>query len=113
MACADKADVDKEYATVEQLLGLYKKAHQLDTTFTKALSATITSDDKSMTTVSLTIPGKHPVLLFAAVNGDWSYIGDLGGGNEASSNGKYTLSAQIQSTIHDSKYGDFLIKYLQ
>ena len=112
MACADKSDVEKEYASVDYLLGLYKKSGQL-TPFTRALSASITSDNKTMTTLSLTTPGKHPVLLFAAVNGDWSYLGDLGGGSEKTSNGKYTLNAEIQSAIHDPKYGDFLTKYLQ
>jgi hypothetical protein len=112
MACADKSDVDKEYASIEKLLGLYKKSNQVGT-FTRALSATITSGNKTMTTVSLTMPGKHPVLLFAAVNDNWEYIGDLGGGNEATSNGKYSVSSQVQSAIHDPKYGDFLVKYLQ
>jgi hypothetical protein len=112
MACADKSDVDKEYASIEKLLGLYKKSNQVGT-FTRALSATITSGNKTMTTVSLTEPGKHPVLLFAAVNDNWEYIGDLGSGNEATSNGKYSVSSQVQSAIHDPKYGDFLVKYLQ
>jgi hypothetical protein len=112
MACADKSDVEKEYASIEQLLGIYKKSNQLDT-FTKALSATISSGNKVMTTIGLTVPGKHPVLLFAAVDGDWSYIGDLGGGNAATSNGKYSLSSEVQNAIHNPKYGDFLTNYLQ
>jgi len=112
MACADKSDVDSEYATIERLLGIYKKSHQIDA-FTRALSITITSDNKAMTTISLTIPKKHPVLLFAAVNGNWTYIGDVGSGDESTSNGKYSLTAEVQTAIHDPKYGDFLAKNLQ
>lgn len=112
MACADKADVDTEYATVERLLGIYKKSHQV-AAFTRALSTTIASDNKTMTTLSLTVPNKHPVLLFAAVNGNWAYIGDVGSGDASTSNGKYSLTAEVQTAIHDPKYGDFLAKNLQ
>lgn len=112
MACADKADVEKEYASIEELLNIYKKTNQLDS-FTRALTVTITADNKAMTTLSLTTPNKHPVLLFAAVNGDWNYLGNMGDGNATVSNGKYSLTPQIQSAIHDAKYGDFLAQHLQ
>ena len=113
MACADKADVDKEYATIEKLLDIYRKTNQL-TNFSKAITSTITSDNKTMTTISLTTtPNTHPVLLFAAVDDDWAYIGNVGGGNEMTSNGKYSLSSQVNTAIHQAKYGDFLIRNLQ
>jgi hypothetical protein len=67
-----------------------------------------------MTTISLTTkPATHPVLLFAAVDNNWAYIGDVGGGDAMSSNGKYTLTAQVEAAIHDQKYGDFLVHNLQ
>ena len=112
MACTDKVDVEKEYASIEELLSLYKKTSKLST-FTRALSVTVTAGSKTMTTLSLTTPGKHPVLLFAAVDGDWEYLGDLGNGDATVSNGKYSLTPQIQSAIHDAKYGDFLANNLQ
>jgi flagellar basal body-associated protein FliL len=112
IACADKADVQKEYSKVEDLLALYKKSHQLDS-FTKAISSTVTAGNKSMTTVALTTAHQHPVLLFAAVNDKWSYLGDLGGGTAATSNGKYSISTEIQSAIRDPRYGDFLTRNLQ
>jgi len=113
MACADKADVDKEYATIENLLDIYRKSNQL-VDFTKAITSTVTSDNKTMTTISLTTtPDTHPVLLFASVDNQWAYIGNVGGGNAATSNGKYSLTAQVQTAIHDQKYGDFLVNNLQ
>jgi flagellar basal body-associated protein FliL len=113
MACADKTDVDKEYATIEKLLSIYKKTNQLGS-FTRAITSTISSDNKTMTTISLTTnPNTHPVLLFAAVDNDWAYIGNVGGGNAMTSNGKYSLSAQVEAAIHQAKYGDFLVHNLQ
>ena len=112
IACADKADIQKEYTKVEELLALYKKSHQLDP-FTKAISSTVTSSNKSMTTLALTTAHQHPVLLFAAIDDKWSYLGDLGGGTAATSNGKYSISSEIQSAIRNPKYGDFLVRNLQ
>lgn len=111
-ACADKADIDKEYATINKLLALYEKAHQVDT-FTKALTNTITSGNKTMTTIALINTHAHPVLLFAAVDGNWEYIGNVGDGTNATSNGKYTLTADVQTAISNPKYGDFLTHNLQ
>jgi flagellar basal body-associated protein FliL len=113
MACADKVDVDKEYATIESLLDLYRKDNRLST-FTRAITSTVTSGNKAMTTISLTTtPTVHPLLLFAAVDDKWAYIGDVGGSNGAVSNGKYSLTPQIQTAIHDQKYGNFLVDNLQ
>lgn len=113
MACADKVDVDKEYSTIESLLDLYRKDNQL-AAFSRAITSTVTSADKAMTTISLTTaPPAHPVLLFAAVDDKWDYIGNVGDGNAASSNGKYSLTPQIDAAIHDPKYGDFLVSNLQ
>jgi hypothetical protein len=112
LACADKADIDKEYANINKLLTLYEKAHQVDT-FTKAITNTITSGNKSMTTIALINPHTHPVLLFAAVDGNWEYIGNVGDGTNATSNGKYTLTTDVQKAISNPKYGDFLTHNLQ
>jgi hypothetical protein len=113
MACADKVDVDKEYSTIESLLDLYRKDNKL-AAFSRAITSTVTNADKAMTTISLTTaPPAHPVLLFAAVDDKWDYIGNVGDGNAASSNGKYSLTPQVNAAIHDPKYGDFLANNLQ
>ena len=112
IACADKIDVQNEYAKVDNLLSIYKKNHQLDV-YTRAISSTITSGNKSMTTVALTTAKQHPVLLFAAIDNKWDYLGDLGGGTAATSNGKYSITSELQAAIHDPKYGDFLTRNLQ
>jgi len=112
LACTDKADIDKEYATINKLLDLYKKVHQVDV-FTKAISNTITSGNKSMTTIALINPHTHPILLFAAIDGNWEYIGNVGDGTNATSNGKYALTPDIQAAISNPKYGDFLTHNLQ
>lgn len=113
MACADKVDVEKEYSTIEGLLDLYRKNNKL-AAFSRAITSTVTSSNKAMTTISLTTaPPAHPVLLFAAVDDKWDYIGNVGDGNAATSNGKYSLTPQINAAIHDPKYGDFLANNLQ
>ncbi|HSW78242.1 MAG TPA: hypothetical protein VLG36_05580 [Candidatus Chromulinivoraceae bacterium] len=112
LACADKTDIDKEYATINKLLDLYKKVHQVDA-FTKAISSTITSGNKSMTTIALINTHTHPVLLFASIDGNWEYVGNVGDGTNATSNGKYSLTPDVQAAITNPKYGDFLTHNLQ
>lgn len=110
IACVNKSDVTKQYATIQKLLALYEKGHPLDS-FTRAIASTTTSGNMAMTTISLNVANAHPLLLFAAVNNAWQYIGDIGSGS--TSNGKYSLPPDIQSAIHDPKYGDFLTHNLQ
>lgn len=113
IACVDKADIDKEYANIKTLLALYQKSNTLSP-FTSAITSTVSSGNKIMTTISLTTDKQlHPELLFAAVNNAWEYLGNIGDGSGAVSNGKYSLSPSVISAIHQSKYGDFLTHYLQ
>ncbi len=110
IACVNKSDITKQYNSIQTLLALYEKNHPLPT-FTRATASTTTSGDKSMTTISLNVANSHPLLLFAAVGGDWQYLGDLSTG--AASNGKYALPPDVQTAIHNPKYGDFLTHNLQ
>lgn len=113
IACADKSDIDKEYANVKKLLDLYQKSNQLDP-FTEAITSSASSGNKEMTTVSLTTDKqRHPVLLFAAVDNNWEFLGNIGDGSGAASNGKYSLTPAVIAAIHQPKYGDFLTHYLQ
>ena len=113
IACVDKPDIDKEYANVKKLLDLYQKSNQLST-FTSAITSTASSGNKIMTTISLTTDKQqHPELLFAAVDNNWEFLGNIGDGSGAVSNGKYSLSPAVISAIHQPKYGDFLTHYLQ
>lgn len=110
IACVDKSDIAKQYDTIQNLLALYEKTNPLPS-FNRAVATTITSGNKSMTTLSLAVTSGHPILLFAAVNNNWEYLGDIGSG--PSSNGKYALPPEVQTAIHDPKYGDFLTHNLQ
>lgn len=113
IACVDKSDIQKEYATVKNLLDLYQKSNQLSP-FTSAITSTASDGNKTMTTISLTTDKQqHPELLFAAINNAWEYLGNIGEGSGATSNGKYSLSPSVISAIHQPKYGDFLTHYLQ
>ncbi len=110
IACANKSDVTKQYDSIQKLLAIYEKGHSLGV-FSRAIATTTTSGNMAMTTISLNVTGSHPILLFASVNNTWQYIGDIGDG--ATSNGKYSLPPDVQSAIHDPKYGNFLIHNLQ
>ncbi|HEY5695379.1 MAG TPA: hypothetical protein VIQ80_00940 [Candidatus Saccharimonadales bacterium] len=113
IACANKTDIQNEYASVKKLLDLYQKTNPLDP-FTRAFTSTISSNNKVMTTISLTTSKQqHPLLLFAAIDNNWEYLGNIGDGSGASSNGKYSLSASVITAIHQAKYGDFLAHNLQ
>ena len=111
-ACADKAAVDNEYATIARLLTIYQSSHQLDD-FTAAIRTSARDGNKSMSIIRLTSAHAHPALLFAAVDDKWEYLGNLSGDSAKDSNGKYTLSSSTKAAIENPKYGSFLINQLE
>lgn len=113
MACADKITIDDEYRAIESLLDIYKAKHQLDA-LARGSTTTAEEGDKAMTIVNLTTKhNQHPRLLFAAINNKWEYLGDVGQGTAAASNGKYTISTEVRAAASNPKYGDFLLKHLE
>jgi hypothetical protein len=112
LACADKTVINQEYATTEKLMAIYKQDRQ-PLTFKEAVRSTIAEDDKSLSILSLTNVQAHPVLLFAAIGNNWTYIGDLNNSKGQESNGKYIVTPEIKQAISDPKYGDFLLKNIQ
>jgi hypothetical protein len=109
MSCVSKEAISKEYASVNSLLDIYKKDHSLEGT-TEIIRTTKTNGNKSLATLELLNDGKQTSLLFAAINGAWEFIGNLSEGSESNSNGKYTISPQVQQAMANPKYGDFLTK---
>jgi hypothetical protein len=111
LACAQNAVIDAEYAEVDKLLELYAK-NKATPTFTEAVRFSTSEDNKAYAMVSLvTTQKRSPNLLFAAVNDDWAYVGDLNGA-EGEDNSKYVISADVKAKISDPKYGEFLTRNL-
>ncbi len=107
LACTDSDTIQDEYAVIEKLLGLYKTSHQL-ADFTQATRVLVSEGNKSMAILTFVGIQSHPALLFAAVDGTWAYIGDIGSGT--TSNGKYSLTPEVKAAIADPKYEGFLKK---
>jgi hypothetical protein len=107
LVCTDNNAIQNEYSVIEKLLGLYKASHQL-AGFTQATRVVTNEGNKSMAVLTFTGIQSHPALLFAAVNGIWAYVGDIGSGT--ASNGKYSLTPEVRTAIADPKYEGFLKK---
>ncbi len=109
LACVTKEVIEKEYAAVNSLLELYKKDNKLDTV-TEVIRTVKSEENKTMAILDLLHEGKQTSLLFAAIDSTWAYVGNLSEGSPGDSNGKYSLSPQVQQAMSDPKYGDFLTK---
>lgn len=108
ISCSEDTAINQEYATIESLLALYKK-EQEQQTFTQASRTTTTEENKTLS--FLTLNGESStMLLFAAIDNNWEYIGNVGG--DVNSNGKYAISDDIRSKIDDGRWGNFLKKNL-
>ncbi|HEU4830811.1 MAG TPA: hypothetical protein VFS65_01415 [Candidatus Saccharimonadales bacterium] len=113
LSCVDKAAVNKEYETVEQLMNLYEEVDTLGS-FTEAIRMITSEDNLSAATVGLTKMDKSfTMLLFVSVDDIWQFVANLtdGDGNGEQSNGKYVPSEALTAAYEDPTYGDFLKKH--
>ncbi len=104
--CVDKAAVSKQYDELEERLALIETNKPSD--FTRAATSSVSEGNKSYSTIRLETTNTDPLLLFAAVDGKWEFIGDLSKGDANAE--KYTVSPEIVSRMSAPKYGDFLLK---
>ena len=109
LACVDRSTIEQEYTATEKLLSIYKQSHQL-AAFAQATRFTASEGNKSYAIVGFTVQTSPSRLLFAAVDNNWLYLGDLATNNPKYANAKYTITPDILRAISDPKYGDFLIK---
>ena len=105
LACLEKASIENEYGEIEKLFEIYKKSQALPS-FNEVSRTTSTDGNKALSILALSGEEARPSLLFAAVDNNWEFIGDLNAGNEA--NGKYILSPAVRTAINNPKYGNFL-----
>jgi hypothetical protein len=111
LACVNKAKIRDEYTAIETLLTLYKKEHQA--LAATEVSRTVTTEGAmSLALLHVTTLQSHPILLFAAIDNDWEYIANLNDSSEPS-NGKYSITPDIQNALRNPKYGDFLVRMIE
>lgn len=109
VSCSESAAISQEYTAIDTLLALYKKQQELPA-FTQANRTTKTAENKTLALLALN-GQSNSLLLFAAIDNNWEFIGNVGGG--ADSNGKYAISDDVRSKIDDTRWGDFLKKNLK
>jgi len=112
ISCTDSKAIINEYSTIENLLNIYKKIQKV-TDLTKAIRFTAKDKDVSYSIIYLTTQTSQLSLLFAAVNNNWEYIGDLSAGDIKYISGKYIITPEIKSKISNSKYKGFLLNNIQ
>ena len=106
VACINISDIDQEYTAIEKLLTIYGQSQKLGD-IALATNYTKTSGNKSYSILTLTESDATNKLLFAAVDDNWEYLGDLTSDNSGSG-GKYTVSATLKTKIINAKYGNFI-----
>jgi hypothetical protein len=111
LSCADKTAIQDEYAATDKLLALYKSAGG-NAPFTETTRQTKAEGNKTLAIVSLINDEQSISLLFASINDQWTYIGNLND-SSGTSNGKYAVSDQVRQAVADPKYGGFLAKNIQ
>jgi hypothetical protein len=109
LSCADKTDIDSEYTAIEKLLAIHDKS-QTAIKFTKALRITKTDKNVSYSTIYLSSDTSQSILLFAAVNDNWEYLGDLSAGDIKYSTGLYIITPEIKAKISDPKYNGLIVQ---
>lgn len=110
LSCVDKNSIKDEYTSIEKLLAVHNKSHGA-ITFTKALR--ITKSDKNVTYSTLYLSGdktQSSLLLLAAVNGNWEYLGDLATGDAKYSTGMYIITPELKTKIDDPKYNSVIAR---
>jgi hypothetical protein len=108
IACADTSAIGQEYIAIEKLLAIYKKAHSLPS-ISQVIRAVASKDNISYTILNITASNGYLRLLFAAVDNNWEYIGDLANGDQKYNTGKYIITPEVQSKISDPKYKGFIV----
>lgn len=109
--CVDTAAINDEYARIEQYFAMYRKTGETLGDFSRVTS--FTKNQANMSYTLLTVAsGKRVVnsLLFAAVDKNESYIGDVTSGDSKYSNGKYVITPETMKALSDPKYNGFLLK---
>ncbi len=110
LSCADISAIDSEYSKTENLLSVYKNQQQTLPSFTKSVTISKTEGNKAYSIVVLSGAGVHNKLLFAAIDNEWEYLGDLSAGITAGSKVKYALTPELKAKINDTEYGTFISK---
>jgi uncharacterized membrane protein YheB (UPF0754 family) len=106
IACISVIDAKKQYDKVDRLIGIYNQG-QSPLSFTRANITTSTKENISYSILSLTNNNKTNSLLFAAVNNNWEYLGDITMNTDKIPN-KYKINEELQEKISDPKYKGFI-----
>ena len=109
IACVDSGIISQEYSNLERLLSIYKESGGKVPAFTSASRSTVTEENKSFSIVTLSGDNSQTSLLFASIDNNWEFIGDLAS-DDVAANGKYGISAEMRSKINSPRYGNFLRK---
>lgn len=108
LACVDQQDISKKYTEIDKYLAIYDKKIDFD----QALIQSGSKDNLAYAIVSLNADKQHNKLLFAAVSDKWAYLGDLLAGGKQYSNGKFSITPDLQKRISDAKYKGYLDEVL-
>lgn len=112
LACVDKVAVADEYATVKKLLLLGAEQAGLKNP-TEAIRSFVSEGNKAYSIIRVTDESQKAALLFAAIDDNWEYIGNLSSGDKKYASTKYTITPEIKRAISNPKYGGFLTKYIR
>jgi len=107
LACENISDIKKEYLQVEKLLSIFKQTQKLSN-FTEIVRTSGTKDNVSYSVLDITSDTNRNKLLFAAIDNQWVYIGDIVATKSNYTSSKYNVTLEIKEKINDQKYHGFI-----
>lgn len=120
IACAKKASINDQYATIDKLLTLYDGPKSDIANPASIRLKTIKEDDKTVSMADiygLGANGGGVSLFFAAIGSTWEYIGQLplstGDTAENPAVIDRSLPSDMQAKVNDQKYGNFLKEHVR
>lgn len=107
LSCVSKKSITDQYDAIKKLLStIGSPAKPSD--YMLAFVISNSKDNIKYSILSLNSKTKHQNLLFASVDDNWEYLGDLLGGGKQYATEKYSITPELQVKINDAKYKGFL-----
>lgn len=118
ISCVKKSTLTEKYASIDALLALYDKTGSTPLNIKTVRIATVTEDNKKLSTLdTYGLNDSALTLLFAAIDDNWEYIGQrpLSTGTTETNTTAIdrSISGELAAKIADPKYQGFLAKYIK
>lgn len=107
LACIDTKTISDQYISIKTFLAV-NNSPKIKSEPTQILLSTDSKDNIKYSILNLSSKTTRQKLLYAAVNDNWEYLGDLIGGGKQYATEKNSITPELKTKINDVKYKGFL-----